>query len=972
MSKNKKLLSVLLAMLMAMSVLSAGFVAGAQAVTAAPAAAAADTAKDAAVSEVENKINAYTGNMNTATPTEEDLAGYNALIAAFQGLTDAQKDSIDPLALNTLTQLMYTYYRAVNGSSTSVRKEAAAFILETLQSPALNEAQAAIDAGLMSTSSSSMPTDKLLELYKSLSPLARIMSGTAYSSYGLFYYGLVKTGTSSHYYNNSLYNVVNRVWSEVNKANPYPGKSPSSSAYPEGRNDPQYIADYRTYYTEKYAHETDNLKKAIEQVADTCELPKLKDIVTYLDLATKAIDAFDAAKDYKPAVEADNFYNALDFETQYAILGLRCTAYSTYVGRSETSTSPTTIRLSDIPAKVSDYAKYELVSEFESYIATVKTPYTVEAAQEARAKYDAIPASLKGDLSEEATAKIDEITYWLLTNNPSTEKPDISGYTRTEVTYPNGATHDQTAEALPKMDTLVNELVKQLAGSDLKTLITSGLYTNETVATIHKAIGPLLGSLGINGNVNPSGLLPYIATQDEAGNWVANNPQWNGAVAGLAKVAAGTDSWDDVVYVDGDWFRDRDGDKQSFCDAVSVILMEAYNLKYIINVGSMLFNSLQFENEYDFEDNTYETGSYENIVHIFEAVGIDCRDSVTYTENFNAQTNDTDRMIARISPILYDVFTFVEKFADTPITTLTEILPNVAYALNEDIITENLDEILGRISGLLGIAGVTLPDLDFSAEGILNTIGGLGIDGITFIEHENQANETVYPNEGELRITITLVEEVKDENGKTITEGQYTTLTIQEADFLAFVDEVQGCGEMTVADSICVNNAYRPYIVSDKADTFVTTVRFIYDDIFLKNKDFVKTMVDFSVENETVRNILGPVIDVIANYLPADSLIVALVNVANPYIPTLTVPTLPSDGTTGGIRDLLNKVLSFIGGKIQDVFDPDSSGTDGEQQTGDPSIPKTGGQIATTFVSLAVAAAFAGGAILYKKKSEEE
>ena len=259
--------------------------------------------------------------------------------------------------------------------------------------------------------------------------------------------------------------------------------------------------------------------------------------------------------------------------------------------------------------------------------------------------------------------------------------------------------------------------------------------------------------------------------------------------------------------------------------------MEAYNLKKIVNVGQTLFNSLQFENKYDFDSATYKTGSYENIVHSYDAIGIPCRDSVTYTENFNAQTNDTDRMIARISPIVYDLFTFVEQFAENPVTTLTEILPNVAYALNNGIIDENVHAIIDRISGLLGIAGVTLPTLDFTAEGIFDTLGGLGIEGIIYEQETNTAGQPVEENNGTLYITITL------------SDGSPATLKINEKDFLEYLDEVECCGEMVAADSICVNNAYKPNIVSDKADTFVTTVRFIYDDVLLTNKDTLKEII---------------------------------------------------------------------------------------------------------------------------------
>lgn len=780
------------------------------------------------------------------------------------------------------------------------------------------------------------------------------MVGTAYSTNGLFYSSLA---TPNNYTNYAMYNLVNRTWSDVKKADPFKGKSPSYKDYEGGFNDPQYIADYRAYYNDKYTHETAKLKEAIAQVAAQLNLPKLDKVNAFLDMSAEAVKAFEENRDYKKAIEATNFFNSLDLETQCVVYAVRCTAYWTYEGRSETATSPATTHLSAMPALVSSYAQYEKVADFQAYLATVKEPYTLEKALEAREKYEMVPEALRSYFTEEEIAKIDALTYITLTQNPSKDIPDISGYKKTTVTYPEGATKVQTTEALPKLDTLVNQLVAQLAGSDLKTLITNGLYTNATVASIHKAIGPVLGTLGIAGNVNPSGLLPYLATQQEDGTWVSNYEKWTGAVAALAKVAADTDNWDDVVYKNGDWFKD--GDKQGFCDAFGVILMEAYNLKKIINVGQTLFNSLQFENKYDFKNNTYKTGSYENIVHIFEAVGIPCRDSVTYTENFNAQENDTDRMVARLSPILYDAFTFVEQFAVTPVTTLCEILPNVAYALNEGIIDENVHAILDRISSLLGIAGVTLPTLDFTAEGLFNTLGGLGIEGISFTEPSNSAGEPLNPNDGTLRITI-----ASDEKG-----GKPTVLEISEKAFLNYLNAVQGCGEMVVADSICVNNAYRPKIVADKADVFVTTVRFAYEDVLLNNKDALKTII--SASDEQAGNILGPVLDVMAKYMPADAVITALVNVANPYKPTLPDVNI-GGGNSDGISGLIQKIVDFVKGIVNPDGSGDSGSNGGQPNTENPSVPKTGGSIVTSMFSLAATAALVGGALVFKRKQQDE
>lgn len=955
MQKYRKLLSVIMAMVMMLSVISAGLVAAAQ---------EAKASKDAVVIALEKKINAFEGN------AEDNKAGYDALIADFKKLSDKQKDSIDVYALDKLTNLIYVYEKSLAEGSLSGKALAAAKkVIETLDSPALNAAQKAIDDNIMSTAGS-FTAEQAIEVYKALpNDLARVMLGTAYSNYGLFYYP-VSDGKG----NKAFYNVVNKVFTQMKKDKPYDGPSRPSSfdknKYPQGSKDPAYIADYRAYNLANYGWEIELVKESIKKVAADTGVSNYANIVNFIDKAAVAIEDYNTTGSLETSKAAVAYFKSLDVDSQFATLGLTLKGFVTFSDKDDTATTPTYGNVSVLFEKVDTIAKYEMVAEFEKYIASVKEPYTLKVALEAFDKYQELPVGLRSKLSDEAKQKIDALTYITLTENPSQKKPDISGYNKTNITYPNGITKEQTLEALPKMNALVNEVVSSFAGANLQTLITSGLYTNEAIATVQKKIGPMLGTLGIDGNVNPSGLLPYIATKNDAGKWVSNySPKWDGAVAALEKVANDTDNWDDVVYLNGDWFID--GDKEGFADSFGVILMLAYNLKKIINVGQTLFNSLQFENKYDFASATYETGSYENIVHIFEAIGIPCMDSVTYTENFNMQTNDTDRMIARISPIVSDLFTFVEEFAVTPVTTLTEILPNVAYALNEGIIDENVNAIVGKISGLLGIAGVTLPTLDFTAEGIFDTIGGLGIEGITFDEKPaNSANQPLEENNGTLYVTITLQEAVVDGNGNVTTPAQTTTLAISEKAFIKYLKDVQGCGEMVAADSICVNNAYKPSIVSDKADTFVTTVRFVYDDVLLKNKDSLKEII--TVSNKTVGTILGPVLDVMAKYLPADSVIAALVNLTNPQIPDINIGG--GDGEEGGIAAIIQKIIDFIMG----IFNP--GGTDDpnnpDNPNNNPSIPNTtSGKIIAPIAVIALVGGIgvcASVGIRKNKKDDEE
>ncbi len=965
MKKHKKLLSVLLSMLMVLSVVSAGLVAAAQ-------------EPDGAVTALEEKITAFDGNMSTNTPTAEDKAAYDELVAGFKALTDAQKNSIDIVALDKLTQLMYTYECAVasdNASyvSSTIRKEVSAKIVSELNAPDINAAQAAVDAGIIKSSTS---TDTLLELFKNLSENARVIAGTAYSSYGLFYYGM---NADNNYQAGAFYNVVNKVWSDMKSADPYEGTRPSSGDYDGGTKDPQYVADMRAYNLAKEAHEYAFVDDAASKVVAETGASEYAPIATYLSMGVDAVKAFLENQDYQKAIEANNYYNNnFDAIAKSAMRGLRTYVYS-YIPSdiSETSTSTTKIYARDLPGRVNDYARYADIAAFETYIASIHEPYTLDVALEAREKYDALPSSLRSELSDEAKAKIDALTYFALTNNASQERPEFPAFNRTAVTYPAGAPYSKVQDSLPKMNSLVNEIAKLAAGSDLQTLIGS-LYTNASVTSVAQAIGPLLTSLGM-GEIKPSHLLGHMATQDEEGNYTPIYPEWKGAVQALINAVEAGDTWEVLTYNDGDWFLD--GDKEGFSRAVSMHLTLLMDLKYsIINVGSMLFSSLQFENEYDFEDNTYTQGSYENIVHIFEAIGIDCMDSVTYSEAVDAAATDDEKIVARFVPILNAVFDFLDEFAETPVTTLMEVLPNLAYALNSGVINDNVQAIIGRVESLLGLAGVTLPTLDFTAEGLFDTLGGLGIEGITYDPGSVSSGGTVnYPNTGTLTINIAVNDTTK------------IPFSISEAEFIQFLKDVEGCGTQVITDSVCLDSAYRVAIEADQPDVFVTLVRFVYDDVLMANSEAAKSLV--SALNPTLGSLLGPVFDVIKQFLPADAAIVALVTIADP------LPEIGGGGIGGGLEDLGNffeKIRDFFnnlfGGGIGDIpiigdiingigglLGGGGNGTtgdsgDGTEQTGDPNIPTTGSTIAgiaSSAIALAVGAAVTLLAVKSRRDRED-
>ena len=978
MQKYKKLFGVLLSVLMILSAVSVGLVAMAQ-------------EPDGAVSDLEAKITAFNGNMDTATPTDADKAAYDELVSGFKALTDDQKNSIDIVALDKLTQEMYKYQQAVEkeggASTTNARKNAAKFIVTELNAPDLNAAQAAVDAGIIKSSTA---TDTLISLFKDLSPNARAMAGTAYSTYGLFYYSL---NADNNYVAGAFYNVVNELYKDLVNADPFEGKRPTGTT-----SDPAYVEALREYNLAKEAHEYAKGPEAIKQVVEQTGATEYADIVDFIPEAIEAIKAFEANKDYTKAVATAEKYDNMTAYAKSALRGMRLYAYSYMEPTTPTWTSTKKVYVRDLAATVNDYARYENIQAYETFIAGISEPYTMEIYEEVAAKYAELPQSMISELSAEALAKTEDVFYFAIINTLPVDEtqPDVSGYQKTAVTYPSGAPYDKVTSALPKMDTLIQQVVSLITGKDLKATI-NGLYTNATLGTIASTLYTMLG--GLVGDIDLSGITLTIDADLSMAAYcedIADIEAYNGAIAHLTQMATDGQTWEDLKtnnFVNGDFFvetGDAAKDKEAFLDAFATFFRPFDSIEIsVIIITRGLFELINFENVYDFETDTYTPGIYENIATIFEALGIDCMDSISYSEAVYAAETDHEKMDARFRPILASVFDLIDQVGERPMDTILTLLPNLARALNTGLLNTEIqgvfDNIVANLGSLGGLVGgmLNLESLgfDFSASGLFNTIGKLGIEGITFTENADHAGDVLYPDQGTLTINI--------DTGTVDAEGNAVKvpLTILESDFIQFCKDMEGCGTLEVVESIQLDKKYTTSVAPDKADAFVTLVRFVYDDVLMKNMDSVKTLI--SATEPTVGSLRGPLLDVIKQVLPADSAIVALVTIADPLSGVGDI-----GGGLGDIGSIFDKIRDFfsnlfnggvdlgdvpiigdIVGGIGDLFGGgDDTTTEGTEQTGDPDIPTTGSVAGavTSAVALAAGAAIVLGAVKARRSREED
>lgn len=893
------------------------------------------TGKTGPVGELEGKIDAYEGKISTAEPSEEDLAGYNELVAAYGKLTDAQKGELEVTRFDKLFHLVldreYYVYRAEVSAETGknpsgkdayaaaqTRAEAilgnAGYVTCFAEAKALNE----------TVNNSKLSAQEKLDAFAAASENARTYASFWYKSYNCFYYKINSSSAGK-----AFFTVVQALEKEALAADPFTEKSPakvsrpSAKDYDDGENDPQYIADFAAYMENQKAIAEYNCRKAnhtakfdlqgMETIAAVA--PEYKAIVDIANDALAAMDAFAADNtNLAPAKKVAAAYEKLT-DYQKAVISESTTIkVRTEPKEYATSWSTTSLYISTCCSRCKDIAQYDKLTAFIALVNSVTEPYDNDDIAKVRESYNEIPTSLRASVPEEVMEKYKAILACIAPDASLPVKPDLSVYTETTVVYPEGATRAQVEEALPKLENTVVDLILPLLGVDggLTNMVQTGLYTNYSVAEIAKMLYPMLSDLtsGLL-NTTPKKLADKLTEEKFAGAVAALNAAQAAGDQAVADGAKDVDYWSYLTVTDGN-FGFQDGDKEGFLDAVAALFRPL----------SLLATALPFENNISTTDGTYTYGAYEDLVPIFEALdleGILSSHEYTLYVNEVKETNNNMVMDARIRPILVPILNLVDRFAEAPLDTLLDVLPKLGWALKSNLVNDQISTLISKIK----LVSVTPPDL--SPAGLYDLLAG---------------------DAGVFAISL-------DDNN---------AIKIDKEKFVQFINDIGGCGTAVVKDSIARGTAYRLGVDSDKPDAFVVLFRWLYGELTtVKNMKAIKGAVDNSQGINTVAKLLIKVVLNRVAEMPTDT---ALATVVNLFAPAEQTPP-----DLSGIGDLLPN----IGGNSDNNGDANANSNNGGQaQTGTPSIPKTGGQIMSACFSLAAAAALAGGAILYKKKCDQD
>ena len=237
--------------------------------------------------------------------------------------------------------------------------------------------------------------------------------------------------------------------------------------------------------------------------------------------------------------------------------------------------------------------------------------------------------------------------------------------------YPAGVTAQQALNAVKGTDKLLSKALPILAGKSLKGLITSSLYTSDTLSEI---------LVSVYSSMEESGDALKIIGIDASTRAVAQNLR---AYPDVCAELFNCESWSSVNLEGASW---KVKSKSDFAKALGAIFAPFNDILYTLLCGG------------SYEMNKYVTikggEGYDNaVIPLYKSLKI-----TSYYDNdtfiLNAQKNKNTMVQNLVIPVL----TWLEKVASTPANTLTDSLPSFAYYVDSGKFNKNFQLLLKPIT----------------------------------------------------------------------------------------------------------------------------------------------------------------------------------------------------------------------------------------------------------------------------------
>lgn len=434
------------------------------------------------------------------------------------------------------------------------------------------------------------------------------------------------------------------------------------------------------------------------------------------------------------------------------------------------------------------------VLEFEAYIAGIKfDEVNNDVVAETLAAYNALPSSLRSQVSDEIMEKYNTIQNMYEPIGPLVPSRDmfedeIAAYQPTyvwELKVPG--MRPLLSANIAATDALLASLLKTAlaynANGSLKGVAKYSFFSNQNMSLLLKlfgVLGPLVEGIALVGSgaaakMRPSGFVAMIPEE-----------KFTGAREKIAALAAENDTYDAydaITFANGDWGF-QDGDKEGFRDALITLFRP---------LGGLISMVFTMENKTNAKGD-YIYGAYERIIPIFESLGLK---GVISSEEFTvrytqAKENDKENGASdtTFSALLTPIVNLVDDLMKHPLNTILDLLPRAARAISSGSLNDQvhalLDEMSSLVSGMLGDLNI-----DLTAVGINAMIAG----------------QTISFDIGDFATA---------------------TITLKAIDWA----KLAGCGSLKTVISASAANAYRLDIQNGRPETYITVSKYLLKAVF--------------------------------------------------------------------------------------------------------------------------------------------
>ena len=489
--------------------------------------------------------------------------------------------------------------------------------------------------------------------------------------------------------------------------------------------------------------------------------------------------------------------------------------------------------------------------------------------------------------------------------------------------YPTGIVASEATKAVDQLDDLVANvfpLLNALGVTDiegLNSLINDKLYTNEILTTIAKALYGALSKgtvatvlSAVSMDVSPKGFAEYLTDK-------SYGKTYSSAAATLKKAK----SWDKVKSLNWGFTNGSSKAQTGFINGLAALLRPLNNvLSVLLAEGKLdadkldiegLINSLDLngstkyasDSEYGgtlyyalekgtftlkvrsnavtsdgnrpiksvlrvdiksilkdldglIKDPNFGTNGYESaVIPLLEAFM--CKNVKTYKQYVKDYKKAKDNLLI---DVLTPVFGLVKDIAENPFDTITKILPNVAYFIDSNGVSQIVGNLLAPITaedGILGVLKKNGIDVDKIVKDLTGkSLGKIVTDalGLKKVKLNIELNNLAATNLQD--IVVPLVQDLlKDKLGLTLPDFDFETIashgTIKTVSSKARNDK----GKFTTKQ-----------VKANQGEVLVAVLRYV-SDILIKNAKPLKkliTGIDAIKKNDTIKNIVGSVFNQMA------------------------------------------------------------------------------------------------------------